>query len=317
MRRSCQLTRRLDSACELRRQELIVLRVVQVQELKGNCFLATMQIANWRLIVHHVVAHFGPIFAVELIYDATALLAVMRLRVVAVSLRHIFLSRRTTVRIHSSSLTQIVRAWRFTRSFTPHDTILDPELLSAAKFALLVPLARHLNLLPLRLPLSVQVLLGILWWNDSVLTSLRLVKCHSLNGPSLLEDIFHFRLTLLMTADSDTRRHRHSPHLNWLLLWASGAGSSNLDGTTEECALVNLAVLWAISSGVRIYIVSLQILTVNATSDSWVCVAVTICMEGRLTKVSAQCRVSKPPRAFLQLLKLGVQLFDLFVSQLF
>ena len=224
-----------------------------------------------------------------MISDATALLAVLRLRCVTVSLGHIFLSRRTAiVRIHGSSLTHIVRAWRIARSDTLQDTILDPELLSASNFALLVPLTRRdLNLLPMRLPLSVQVLLGILWWNDSVLTSFCLVKCLSLNRCSFLENVFHFRLTLLMTTDSDARGHRNSLHLNWLLLWTSRAGSSDLDGTTEECALVNLAVFWPISSRVRIDIVSLQILTVNSTSNGRVRVTVTICMEGRLSKVGA------------------------------
>lgn len=79
---------------------------------------------------------------------------------------------------------------------------------------------------------------------------------------------------------------------------------------------MNLTVLGLVGARVRVDIVSLQILSVDAASDSRIRVSVTVRMEGRLAEIGKESGVREPPRALLQLFQLGVHLCNLLVTQL-
>ena len=184
-----------------------------------------------------------------LITDSSALLTLLRLRVVAVAFIHVLNRRAAVVRLHGAPLTDVLfGAWRLTRSGTLHKAILDAELLSTAYFTLLVLLARQLNLLLLRLSLGVQVLLRELGRDNSVLACLRFIESLSLNDTSLVQDFSHFVIGLAVLVLGNTRWHWLSSHLDGFLFGTARARSSNLNSAAEHSAVVNLRIFRTISS---------------------------------------------------------------------
>ena len=61
----------------------------------------------------------------------------------------------------------------------------------------------------------------------------------------------------------------------------------------------------------RVNIVRLHILAVNSTTNGWVCVAVAIGVEGRLSKVGGYGRVRHPSAGVLHLMNLLLDIFHL------
>lgn len=137
-----------------------------------------------------------------------------------------------------------------------------------------------------------KILFCELWRDDDAFSSVGIFEgCGVYRGFSVF-NVSHFRFSLGVSADCDSWRYWSSYHFDRLLLWASGAWTSDLDCSSKQCSLVNLTVLWSISTRVRVDVMSFQILAIDTTTNRWICVAITISVEWRLAKVSAQSRIS-------------------------
>ena len=102
---------------------------------------------------------------------------------------------------------------------------------------------------------------------------------------------------------------------NNLLLsnWALSLEMDNIImlGCCNNSCFKDLLILWLISPGMRVDIMRFHVLTVDSTSDSWVCVAVTVGMEGRFPKVGSDCRIWQPSAGMFHLMNFLFNIFKL------
>ena len=79
---------------------------------------------------------------------------------------------------------------------------------------------------------------------------------------------------------------------------------------------MHLGVQGLIAARMRVNVVSLHILTIDATANRRIRVAVTVRMEWRFGEVRLQCRVRQPARGQLQLGQFVIEFFHLFIGQI-
>lgn len=133
--------------------------------------------------------------------------------------------------------------------------------------------------------------------------------------------IFHLtgnlsRRELFLFWRRNSWRDRLSSHFDRFLVWTSRSGCPNLNSSSQESSAVDLSVLGAVTSRMRVNVVSLHVLPIHGSASSGFGICITISVECRLTKVGGHRRIRKPSRAQLEILKLGIKLFPLVLIQL-
>lgn len=113
-----------------------------------------------------------------------------------------------------------------------------------------------------------------------------------------------------------SRRYGFPGHFDRLFPRTFGTWSSYLNCTSKHCPFMNLTEFRSIATRMRINVMSFHVLTVNASSNRWISISVSISMEGWFSKIGCQGRIRKPSRTQFKIFQFLFQFLLLFLSQL-
>jgi len=161
-----------------------------------------------------------------------------------------------------------------------------------------------------------KILLSEGWWQDDELTGLSFFEGLWPNWVPGFQISNKLLLRNLLLGWSNSWRNGLPSHGDWSLLRASWTWSSDLHCSSKQGPSMNLGELRLIASCMSIDIECLHVLAVNCTTSSWVCVCMSIWMEGGLAEISGQSRVRQPSWGQFEFPHFILELLSLLISQL-